>query len=284
MPYTQFAAQRKKLSLNYYTSGKLVVQGKEAREFIEFTLEPEILGVAKIGYEEVHHPEQFEPHIGIDESGKGDFFGPLVIAGVYVDREIAQALMKAGVRDSKLIKSDKKALDLAETIKKIPRLGWSVIAIGPEKYNQLYGKFRNLNRLLAWGHATVLENLLEKHPDCPRALSDKFADDRLILAQLKERGKKIKMEQRTKAESDWAVAAASILARAAFLEGLERLGKSLGVDLPKGASSLVLARGTEIGIKFGEEKLRSVAKAHFKTFEESMGREAPERPKFKFSR
>ncbi|MES2309942.1 MAG: ribonuclease HIII, partial [Verrucomicrobiota bacterium] len=235
-----------------------------------FVLEPEILGKAEMGYEDVHHPERFEPHIGIDESGKGDFFGPLVIAAAYVDKEIVQQLMTKGVCDSKLIKSDQKARTMAEEIKRILGRKWSVIAIGPQKYNELYFKFKNLNRLLAWGHATVLENVLEIVPDCPRALSDKFADERLILNQLKERGQKIKMEQRTKAESDMAVAAASILARAAFLEGIEKLGKDLGTELLKGASGLVRKRGEEIAAKYGEAGLKSVSKAHFKTFQECL--------------
>lgn len=268
--YAHYGASKGKISLGMYTSGKLVVQGKEAKHFIEFTLEPEILGQAMLGYDEVHFPERFEPHIGIDESGKGDFFGPLVIAGVYVDKAIVHQLMAKGVRDSKQIKSDKKARDMADEIKEIVGRKWNVISIGPEKYNQLYGKFKNLNRLLAWGHASVLENILEIVPSCPCALSDQFAVERLILNQLKERGQKIKMEQRTKAESDWAVAAASILARAAFLEGLEKLGKKMGFELMKGASSAVRKRGEEIALKHGEIGLRSVAKAHFKTFQEAL--------------
>ena len=269
--YAHFGASKGRLSLVMYQSGKLVLQGKDSKSFIEFTLEPEVTGV--ISQTEAHpseSSEQYEPHIGIDESGKGDFFGPLVIAAVYVDKGIVQQLIAKGVCDSKLIKSDQKARGLAEEIKRIVAGRWSVISLGPEKYNELYFKFKNLNRLLAWGHATVLENVLERVPDCPRALSDQFADERLILNQLKERGKKIKMEQRTKAESDWAVAAASILARAAFLEGLEKLGSQIGVELLKGASGAVKKRGEEIAAKHGEAGLRTVSKAHFKTFQECL--------------
>ncbi len=269
--YAHFGASKGKLSLAMYQSGKLVVQGKESKSFIEFILEPEVTGVlpAQTG-NHAESPEQYEPHIGIDESGKGDFFGPLVIAAVYVDRGIVEQLMAKGVRDSKLIKSDQKARALAVEIKRVLGRKWSVISLEPAKYNELYGKFKNLNRLLAWGHCTVLENVLEVVPDCPRALSDQFADERLILNQLKERGKKIKMEQRTKAESDVAVAAASILARAAFLEGLEKLGREIGVELPKGASGAVKKRGEEIAAKHGEVGLRSVSKSHFKTFQECL--------------
>ena len=269
VPYTLFGAQKQKLTVNAYTSGKLLVQGRGAKEFVEFTIEPEIVGEAKLGYDEVHNPEMFQPHLGIDESGKGDFFGPLVIAGVFVEGDLPRQLLELGVRDSKQIGSDQKALDLAEDIRElVGRARWEVIAILPERYNQLYTEFRNLNRLLAWGHAKVIENLVIRHPHCPRALSDKFADERLIQRALQEHGKKILLQQRTKAESDIAVAAASILARAGFLERLEKLGGKVGVKLPKGASSLVRTRAGDILKKGGEDALRSVAKTHFKTFRE----------------
>src|SRR5207302_8301287 len=100
--YTLFFGQKNKLSVAVYEKGpKALIQGKGVEEFVQFELEPRILGEAKIGYEEVHSPEMFEPHFGVDESGKGDFFGPLVIAGVYVDRGIARNLIDAGVQDSK---------------------------------------------------------------------------------------------------------------------------------------------------------------------------------------
>jgi ribonuclease HIII len=276
VPYTVFGAQKDKLTVNAYTSGKLLVQGRGAKEFVEFTIEPEITGEAKVGYDEIHHPEMFQPHLGIDESGKGDFFGPLVIAGVYVDGDLPRRLIDLGVRDSKLIGSDQKALDLADAIKEMITLDrFNVIAIGPAKYNDLYVKFRNLNSLLAWGHAMVIENLLTRWPTCPRALSDKFAHESLIRRALKERGKQIILDQRTKAESDVAVAAASILARAEFLRKLKALGDRLGVPLPKGASALVKATAKGIFEKHGREQLKSVSKFHFKTFREVTGEALP---------
>ncbi len=276
VPYALYGAQKQKLTINAYTSGKLLVQGKGAKEFIEFTIEPEIIGEAKLGYDEVHNPEMFQPHLGIDESGKGDFFGPLVIAGVYVDGDLPRQLLELGVKDSKQITSDKKALDLADAIKDLITLDrFNVITLSPEKYNDLYVKFANLNRLLAWGHATVIENLLTRWPACPRALSDKFAHESLIQRALKEHGKKIVLQQRTKAESDIAVAAASILARAAFLTRLKYLGERVGVTLPKGASAQVKAVAKEIFRKSGAEGLKSVSKFHFKTFGEIVNGDLP---------
>ncbi len=210
-----------------------------------------------------------EPHsrnrierIGIDESGKGDYFGPLVIAAVFVDATTQGELRLMEVRDSKKI-SDGRVLEMAIDIKTI--CPHSVIAIGPQKYNELYAKIKNLNRLLAWGHAKALETLLDRGITCERAISDQFGDERLILSALQEKGKKIVLEQRTKAESDLAVAAASIVARAEFLIRLKRLSGEVGTTLPKGASPAVELAAKMVVKKHGQERLGSVAKLHFKT-------------------
>lgn len=265
-PYTLYFAQKEKLTLAVYEKGpKIVVQGKGTEEFVEFILEPQILGEAKLGYEDVHNPAMFEPHFGVDESGKGDFFGPLVIAGVYTDGAIARDLMAAGIQDSKRIGSDQRIRDLAQLIRETPGVAANVVAIGPERYNQLYRKFANLNRLLAWGHARVIENLLEQRPDCPRALSDQFGNPRLIQTALLEKGKGIKLEQRTKAESDLAVAAASILARERFIDWLRTAGKKYGKVLPRGASAEVKKVAAALVQEHGPLVLEAAAKTHFKT-------------------
>jgi ribonuclease HIII len=264
--YTLFFAQKNKLSVAVYEKGpKVLIQGKGVEEFVQFELEPKILGEAKLGYEEVHAPEMFEPHFGVDESGKGDFFGPLVIAGVYVDRGIARKLMDAGVQDSKRIGSDVRIRALADEIRKNSMGLFEVVLIGPAKYNELYEKFGNLNKLLAWGHARVIENLLGKKPDCPRSLSDQFADARLIEQSLLRHGQKIDIQQRPRAESDIAVAAASILAREGFINWLEREGKKLGVRLERGASPAVKASAEKLIKEKGPGALRQVAKIHFRT-------------------
>ena len=264
--YTLFFAQKNKLSVSVYEKGpKALIQGKGVEEFIQFELEPKILGEAKLGYEEVHSPEIFEPHLGVDESGKGDFFGPLVIAGVYVDRGIARKLMDAGVVDSKRITSDAKIRTLADAIRKTSTGLNEVVLVGPAKYNELYEKFGNLNKLLAWGHARVIENLLAKKPDCPRSLSDQFADARLIEQSLLRHGQKIDIQQRPRAESDIAVAAASILAREGFINWLDREGRKLGMKLERGASPAVKATAEKIVKERGPTGLRELAKVHFRT-------------------
>ena len=264
--YTLFFAQKNKLSVAVYEKGpKVLVQGKGVEEFVQFQLEPKILGEAKLGYEEVHSPEMFEPHLGVDESGKGDFFGPLVISGVYVDRGIARKLLDAGVVDSKKIGSDARIRTLADSIRKSSLGLAETVLIGPAKYNELYEKSGNLNKLLGWGHARVIENLLEKKPDCPRSVSDQFADASVIERSLLRHGRNIGIEQRVRAESDIAVAAASILAREAFINWLERRGKELGLRLERGVSANVKEAAKKLVEAKGPQALREVAKVHFRT-------------------
>jgi ribonuclease HIII len=265
-PYTLFFAQKNKLSVAVYEKGpKVLVQGKGVQEFVQFELEPKILGEARLGYEEVHSPQMFEPHFGIDESGKGDFFGPLVIAGVYIDRAIARRFLDAGVQDSKRIGSDARIRALAKIIRSTAGSASDVVLVGPARYNELHEKFGNLNKLLGWGHARVIENLLAKKPDCSRALSDQFADAGVIERSLMEHGRKIKIEQRTKAESDVAVAAASIIAREAFVGWLDRQGKRLGLRLGRGSSTEVKTTAERLVADRGPEILRQIAKVHFRT-------------------
>ena len=267
--YTLPFARKNKLSVAVYEKGpKVLVQGRDVEEFVQFELEPKILREAKLGYEEVHSPEMFEPHFGVDESGKGDFFGPLVIAGVYVDREIARRLLDAGVQDSKRIGLDARIRALVQIIRRTANGLIETVLIGPQKYNELYHKFGNLNKLLGWGHARVIENLLGKKPDCLRALSDQFADAHVVEQSLLRHGRKIDIEQRTKAESDIAVAAASILAREAFISWLERRGKELGLRLERGASANVKETAKKLVEMKGPSVLRDVAKIHFRTAHE----------------
>ena len=267
--YTILFAQKNKLSVAVYEKGpKILVQGKGIEEFIQFELEPKILGEAKLGYEEVHTPEMFQPHFGVDESGKGDFFGPLVIAGVYVDRGIARQLLDAGVQDSKRITSDARIRALGQAIRKETGGLHETVLIGPAKYNELYASFGNLNSLLGWGHARVIENLLARKPECPRSLSDQFADARVIERSLRGKAREIVIEQRPRAESDVAVAAASILAREGFIDWLDRTGKKLGMRLDRGVSGPVKEAAKKLVEKGGAAALREVAKVHFRTAHE----------------
>lgn len=265
VPHTQLAVSILDCRINLYNSGKLLVQGKAAQEWITFTLETEILKGVVLGYEELKDPEAFKPHMGIDESGKGDFFGPLVIASAYVDEKLVDKLLEMGVRDSKKISSDNVALNMARDIRKLLGDRCAMVTIGPRSYNRMYSKIRNVNKLLAWGHARAIEDLLGKVPDCPRALSDKFGPTHQIEQALMEKGKKIQLDQRTKAESDPAVAAASILARAGFLYALKKMGKEHDFEVPKGASDKVRRAAEKLVAYKGPGILLETAKCHFQT-------------------
>lgn len=270
-PYARWKAVLEKTNVVAYNSGKLTVQGGGTEDFVTFLLEPEILHTFTFGYEEEPAEEAVDPHGGVDESGKGDFFGPLCIAGVYADEVTGPKLRAIGCCDSKLIKSSKKIMELSAGIREIAGNGWTAVVIGPESYNRLYAKFGNLNRLLAWGHARVIENLLEKVPACPRMLSDKFADERLIRRALLTRGREIRLDQRTKAESDVAVAAASILSREQFLRGMAKLEAEFGIELPRGAGPQVKTAGRSLMERFGASVFERCAKTHFKTWNELTG-------------
>jgi len=271
LAYAHFRARRDKTTVVSYESGKLVVQGKGTADFVQFILEPEILGEVRMGYEaeraQAERPDMFLPHAGIDESGKGDYFGPLVVATVYVDADSSRKLLSLGVTDSKKIGSDRKIASLAEKVRQTVYGRWSVVPIGPQAYNRLYDKIGNVNKLLAWGHARALENLLEKVPDCPRAVSDQFGRKETVQQALMVAGRKIELEQYPKAEADIAVAAASILARDEFVQRLERLGQEVGLTLPKGAGQNVLTAARRLVESRGKTVLADLAKTHFKTTE-----------------
>jgi ribonuclease HIII len=200
--------------------------------------------------------------IGSDESGKGDFFGPLVIAAFFMPEGQDEVLRELGVKDSKRT-SDARCREIAETLKRSYPFH-SVVAIGPEKYNELWAKLRNLNRLLAWGHARAIENILERVP-AGKAVTDQFGDERFVRNALLQKGREIELVQMPRAEEDPAVAAASILARAEFLTRLHFLSKDVGFELPKGASDLVEAAAVRLVRAKGPGILERVAKTHFKT-------------------
>ena len=230
VPHTIVAVKAEDCCVNLYTSGKCLVQGKGAEDFVVFYLEPNVLGGARIGYEKVLNPNAVASHMGIDESGKGDFFGPLVICAAFVDPDLARVMEAMGVKDCKLL-SDKMVYIIGGKLRAL--LGpkrYALISIGPEAYNRLYAKIRNVNRLLAWGHGRAIENLLENIPDCPRA-----------------------------------VAAASILAREGFLRSLQRMSETLGVPVPKGASEQVRAAAEDLVRKQGPAILLRTCKCHFRT-------------------
>lgn len=258
--HTVLQGKKKGISITLYTSGKLTVQGKDKHEFLTFYLEPEILGGLSYSYplEKI----SMEPRTGIDEAGKGDFFGPLCIGGLFASgKDAILRLIKLGVKDSKKLTDGKICLIAKDLKKEFPT---SIIRIFPERYNQLYLQFKNLNSLLAWGHSAAIEQLVTK-TNCKDVIIDQFASEWVVENALKKKGLSLQLTQRHKGEEDPVVAAASILARAAFVEGIEELEKEYNIKLPKGVNSDVKAAAKKAISIYGEDFLPKIAKMHFKT-------------------
>jgi ribonuclease HIII len=186
---------------------------------------------------------------------------------MWVDQSVEIALAKLGVRDSKQL-SDTKCRELATKIRELFPGKYYIVEIPPERYNELHEQFlrekKNLNHLLAWGHARAIESLLG-HQTCRQAIADQFGDEKYITSKLMEKGKALKLLQTPKAERFIGVAAASILARESFLTRLSQLGTEAAITFPKGASQAVIDAAKQIRQKHGDESLRKFAKLHFKT-------------------
>ena len=259
--------------ITVYDSGKVLFQGKNCETYFK-AIENFSVSDLKVNPPNNHSDlnNEFQtiwPRIGTDESGKGDFFGPLVTAAFCLNSsESEEKLVRLGVTDSKKI-TDSKVKDLAVEIKKLGP--YEVIKIGPEKYNELYNKMLNINKLLAWSHARAIENLLLKH-ECNLVISDQFGDKSLIENSLFNLGKKVGLVQMHRAEQDVAVAAASILARDEFIHSMKNLSRQINYELPFGAGEKVIDAAVEIVKEKEIGFLTQIAKVHFKTYTEVKSR------------
>jgi ribonuclease HIII len=263
-PYAIWQAKGNNVSATLYKSKKLLVQGKGTTAFLKDFLSVEVVEQTKL-FDSAPSVNSLKvdltPRIGTDESGKGDYFGPLVIAGVYADEKSIPLFESFGVKDSKKM-TDSDIEKVAALIKQ--NSVFSLVVLNPSKYNDLYDKIKNLNNLLAWGHARAIENVLEKQ-DCANAIADKFGNEKLILNALMTKGKNIKLEQRVRAEEDIVVAAASILARSEFVKRMRALSEEYGMNFPKGCSPKVKQAAKGFVSKYSKGRLMEVAKLHFKT-------------------
>jgi len=277
-----FKDKPEKVVVRQYTKGTLTIQGKRGMllPILAHALGPyipEIRGIEEAGGIKTpvsEAPEEIPlPYIGTDESGKGDYFGPMVVAGVLLDETAKHRLEPIGIKDSKQL-TDRQCRDIAEQIRKACARRYCEVVIPPERYNSLYAEFvregKNLNHLLAWGHARAIETLLEE-TECPRAVADQFGAESYIKSRLMGRGKTIRLTQLHRGERYMAVAAASILARDRFLEYLSRLSETFSEPLPKGAAGTVIETGNRLVQKHGEQVLTRVAKLHHKTTEKIRG-------------
>lgn len=253
-PHALFLAKREGVTLTAYKSGKLVLTGPQADEYAR------VLAMKKLAESEAPklQPAPFSAHAGSDESGKGDYFGPLSVACVFVTDP--QPLRDAGVRDSKQIAPNEIG-PLASIIRN--SCEHETLVLMPPKYNELYERIQNLNHLLAWAHASVIEKMLER-VGTTRVIVDQFSPTAL-RPRLKELGRAADIVEMVRGENDIAVAAASVLARAEFVAGIARLETQHGVKLPLGAGSPVVAAGKRIVADRGAAFLPQVAKVHFAT-------------------
>ena len=271
-PHQAFLARREGVVVNAYESGAVVVGGREdpGRALVVSWLQERAAALppAKT-YPEI--PTLAGQRAGIDEAGKGDYFGPLVVAGAVIDAEESERLAAAGVRDSKRL-DDAQMLVLAEKLtgKLLGPDRCEVLVLPPAKYNELHAKTSNVNRILGWAHARVLETLLARNPGCKAAISDRFGDERYIGDALQERGRAIQLVQVVKGERDVAVAAASVLARAAFVVELRMMSARHDFRFPLGATHVVQP-AKDFVRRFGAEALPSVAKMHFQTTQRVLG-------------
>ena len=256
--------EKEKISLHVFfgkKGNKIVLQGNKDLKL--FKKVNDLIFGEKLIPDDKPELEPDYPYIGTDESGKGDYFGPLVVAGVYLTPDSGKLLRSIGIRDSKeLINSQIR--QFAAEIKKMNDIIFDVVLISPEKYNQLYEKMGNLNTLMGWAHSRVIENLLVKC-SAGEVISDKFGNEKIILDALQQRGRSINLTQVTKAEKFTAVAAASILARESVVKWFKIQSKKYKVEIPKGSSSEVERTAKYLFEKYGEDIMKNLVKVHFKT-------------------
>lgn len=265
-PHARFMARGPGATVTFYKTGKVLVTGKSDKVVAKQLLAVD--GVEPLATRTSVAPAgdagtvTFVARAGTDESGKGDYFGPLVAAAVVLDDPMTEKhLVTEGVRDSKTLTS----VEIARLDALVRRhCVHDVVVVGPEAYNRLYGEMRNLNTLLAWGHARALENVLAKKP-VARAITDQFGDKKYVEQALFAKGQEVRLEQRPRAETDPAVAAASVLARAEFVRRLDALSDQWGMRLPKGAGTDVLNAARTFVRRHGRANLDKVAKVHFRT-------------------
>jgi ribonuclease HIII len=274
-----FKAPFEQVNIVAYKSGKVVIQGKGTESFVQNILEAEITGEPRMGYDEVHHPEWFEPHAGVDEAGKGDLFGPLVSCCVIADGDMVRAWQAEGIKDSKSL-TDTSILRLEKIILKTRGVVVKKTFATMQRYNEIMSKpGANLNKLLAWYHSKSVTAALQVR-QVEWGMLDQFSKTPLTQQQLKKDGVDFNLKMMTKAESDPVVAAASICARAEFVRQLRKLSTEFGEELKKGAGAPVKKQGFELVEKLGPHRLKDFAKVHFKTAYEVLGLPVPEKPSF----
>lgn len=260
VPHAAFSVKGEGVIATLYNSGKFVVQGADPELFVaRFAGGAEVAPKKESQAKTADAPTVFDrPTVGSDESGKGDYFGPLVVAAVRLEPQEAGALLEAGVMDSKKL-TDPRALKLGAWLR--AETHHSIQVLEPCDYNRAWHA-QGLHTLLSAMHAAAIREVAQRGD---RAVIDQFSKKDEIGPALTDLA--LDVERRPRAESELAVAAASILARAEFLVRLMEIGEEVGLVLPKGAGHLVDAAGAEHAKRHGIEALSDIAKVHFKNTE-----------------
>ena len=266
--YARYAVKAMGVNLVCYTSGKVVVQGKSLDAFVG-----EFLGGANTAAQKGRDDDPeipFDaPMIGSDEAGKGDYFGPLVVASVYAEPDRKQELLAMGIADSKTL-SDQRMFPMAELVER--GFDCEVRVLMPQDYNARWNEVRNVNHVLAELHADAIATLLRRHPNA-NVLVDRFGDESLIATRLQ---KKLghapkKLVQVPRAEANPVVGAASVVARVRFVEGFQECEAESGTDLHKGGGEPVDVAARRAFAIGGVDLMSRIAKLHFKNSERIPG-------------
>ena len=273
--YAIFQAVDGDTVVTLYNSGKAVFQGKDADLASEFWIETEKINTGNVDFTNSDNKKKEKKEtikdtrymyinsVGSDEVGTGDYFGPIVVSSSYVKKEDISFLKELGVMDSKKI-TDEKILEIAPKI--IKKIKYKSLILTNKDYNK-FNKNYNMNKIKAIMHNKVLYQMInEEHPIIDAIIVDQFTPEDIYYNYLKEAGHiQRNITFTTKAEDkNMAVAASSIISRYIFIQEFNKLSKSFGFNLPKGAGVKVDEIGKEIVEKYGSEKLESIAKLNFK--------------------
>lgn len=267
-PYSIARAKLANVTITFYKTNSVLFQGNDASEEYNFWADKYGLEKAKIVDDENRNKYASLSVIGSDEVGTGDYFGPIVVCATYVSNKNIENLRRLGVKDSKLL-TDKQMVPLA--LKLSTMIPYVILYLTPERFNALKNSDDNMNYVKAILHNNAINSILKKYPDCKydAILIDQFAAEDKYFEYLKNSkniNKKVTLIPHGE-KAHYAVAAASILARVAFLKELKKMSKEYDLDLLKGAGHEV----DRVAISFvksnGFNELKKVAKLKFKNTE-----------------
>lgn len=276
-PYAILQADDGDTVVTMYQSGKVVFQGKDADLAADFWIETEKINYGKAvvtSSDDKKEKKELERKIplrinsiGSDEVGTGDYFGPIVVTASYVTKDDVDFLLELGVKDSKKMSDAEIKRVVPQIIKRIP---YHTFVLTNKQYNELYNSDMNMNKMKAILHNKVLCAFSDKekyHYDY--IVVDQFENPRSYYNHLTDAKYKVyNITFLTKAEDQClSVACASLISRYIFLQEMDKISKNVGIDIPKGASDLVDTVGKEIVKKFGNDKLKEIAKMNFKNTE-----------------